>query len=175
MWSIDGYCLCRKICYSIENFAGLSLQSSFQHADWSITRFERDVEKLYMWLQDRKPFSFGPHIVSLSTGITGDDKYDCYKAFNVGRDLMKNCIGQNFADVKFKRSKTVKSLASMSYKVKVRDEEKVLTDPLLLFQRISLLKESSDQLREYFNYELSPFPLSLFDIVGMRKTVKSSL
>lgn len=45
-----------------------------------------------------------------------------------------------------------------------------------IFQRISVLKKSEDDLRKYFKYELSPYPLSLFEESQiMLKTPKSKL
>lgn len=52
---------------------------------------------------------------------------------------------------------------------------KVTIDPLLLFQRISLNKKFEENLCEYLQYELSPYPTALFDNVGMRKTQKSKI
>lgn len=48
-------------------------------------------------------------------------------------------------------------------------------DPVLLFQRMSITKTFEDELETFFVYELAPYPLSLFDEVGMRKTMKSAL
>lgn len=45
----------------------------------------------------------------------------------------------------------------------------------MLFQRISFLKKPEEQLESYFQYELAPYPLSLFDEKGMRETQKSAL
>ncbi|GBM00314.1 hypothetical protein AVEN_32653-1 [Araneus ventricosus] len=42
-----------------------------------------------------------------------------------------------------------------------------------MFRRISLLKKSNPELQKYFEFELTPFPLSLFDEGGVRKTRKS--
>lgn len=69
---------------------------------------------------------------------------------------------------------TVKSLLSMSSKIKVNNIE-VAVDPDLIFQRLCFLRKSNDELRQYFNYELAPSPLSLCDSAGMRKTTKSTL
>ena len=65
-------------------------------------------------------------------------------------------------------------LLSASSVVKVHDE-KVPIDPILLFQRMSITKTFEDELEKFFAYELAPYPLSLFDAVGMRKTIKSAL
>ncbi|GBO31702.1 hypothetical protein AVEN_78672-1 [Araneus ventricosus] len=48
-------------------------------------------------------------------------------------------------------------------------------DPLILFHRICVAKQSDEDLKMFFTFELSPFPLSLFSEEGMRKGTKSSL
>lgn len=63
---------------------------------------------------------------------------------------------------------------SSSVKVRVR-EEVVVIDPLTIFQRICISKQSEEDLKGYLQYELAPYPLSLFDDSGMRKTKKSTL
>jgi len=36
------------------------------------------------------------------------------------------------------------------------------------------MKKSDEEFEEYFEFELAPYPLSLFDEKGMRKSKKSS-
>ena len=56
------------------------------------------------------------------------------------------------------------------------NEEIIPIDPLLIFQRISVVKAGKDDLRGFFKFELSPYPLSLFSRSGsMLKTQKSKL
>ncbi|CAF4889681.1 unnamed protein product [Pieris macdunnoughi] len=62
----------------------------------------------------------------------------------------------------------------MSSTVKVH-EEKVPVDPVLLFQRMSVTAAFQDEIEKYFEYELAPYPLTLFDDIGMRKTQKSAI
>ncbi|KYN29868.1 hypothetical protein ALC57_00677 [Trachymyrmex cornetzi] len=47
-------------------------------------------------------------------------------------------------------------------------------DPLLLFQRICVLKKTDEELKDYLNYELAPYPLALFEDGELRKTKKST-
>ncbi|GBM46363.1 hypothetical protein AVEN_65968-1 [Araneus ventricosus] len=54
-------------------------------------------------------------------------------------------------------------------------KEKITVDPLTLFHRICVAKQSDEDLKMFFTFELSPFPLSLFNEEGMRKGTKSSL
>ena len=51
----------------------------------------------------------------------------------------------------------------------------ISVDPLLLFQRISLLKKTNDELKLYLEYELAPFPLSIFTDNGLRKCKKFAI
>ncbi|CAF4890677.1 unnamed protein product [Pieris macdunnoughi] len=62
----------------------------------------------------------------------------------------------------------------MTSTIKVH-EEKVPVDPVLLFQRMSITAAFQDEIENYFEYELSPYPLSLFDDIGIRKTQKSAI
>lgn len=41
------------------------------------------------------------------------------------------------------------------------------------FHRITIAKQSDEELEEFLNYELCPHPVSLFDECGMRKAIKS--
>ncbi|GBM64125.1 hypothetical protein AVEN_4719-1 [Araneus ventricosus] len=56
--------------------------------------------------------------------------------------------------------------------VKVHDELTPV-NPDTIFRRISLLKKSDSELQKYYEFELAPFPLSLFDEGRLRKTRKS--
>lgn len=64
------------------------------------------------------------------------------------------------------------SYASLNSSIKVYNEV-IPIDPLLLFQRISFTKKSDEELRDYLKYELAPYPLSIFNELGMRKSQKS--
>lgn len=83
-------------------------------------------------------------------------------------------MGTNFNDIKFTHASRVLPISTVNSKIKVHDRT-VPVDPLLLFQRISAMKKSTEELQEYFQYELAPYPVSLFDDTGMRKTKKSSI
>ncbi|GBL81868.1 hypothetical protein AVEN_50472-1 [Araneus ventricosus] len=48
-------------------------------------------------------------------------------------------------------------------------------NPFMLFHRLCIAKQSDEDLKAFFEFELSPFPISLFTGEGMRKGTKSSL
>ncbi|CAH0555189.1 unnamed protein product [Brassicogethes aeneus] len=102
------------------------------------------------------------------------DQVNCHKAYDVGLDSMSKITGLNFNEIKLKRADKVLPLSVVNKSVKINDC-KVSVDPLLLFQRITVSKKFESNLQEYLQYELSPYPTSLFDNNGMRKTMKSSL
>ena len=87
---------------------------------------------------------------------------------------MNKIVGKRFSDVKLSQKNRALPLASMWNSIKVRGET-VVVDPLMIFQRISISKQTDEDLKTYMKYELAPFPLSLFDENGMRKTRKAAL
>ena len=56
-------------------------------------------------------------------------------------------------------------------------EEKVTIDPLTLFLRLIVMveKKSDEEIASYFEYQLSPYPMSLFKDGVMRSSQKSKL
>ena len=77
------------------------------------------------------------NILSISTGIIGDDKINCYKALEIGLASMNWIIGGDFGSVKFHKKDKVLSLKAVNSSVKI-DNEVVTIDRTLIFQRISL-------------------------------------
>lgn len=53
------------------------------------------------------------------------------------------------------------------------DGEVVPINPLLIFQRLILKLKSQDDMKNYLHFELAPFPVSIFDEKGFRKSAKS--
>ena len=74
---------------------------------------------------------------------------------------MSECSYHGGTSRSFKRSSKVKTLASGSV-VKVAEDRTI--DPALLFQRFLVVSQTGDlQIDEMMNYELSPYPMSLFE------------
>ncbi|GBM02350.1 hypothetical protein AVEN_31259-1 [Araneus ventricosus] len=113
--------------------------------------------------------------MSVATGVTGNvGKINCYDALNIGAIMMGKKVGDNFHDIQYSRGDRVLSLKIVNAHVTIHGVT-VTVDPLLLFQRFSIIKRSDDDLRECLNFELALYPVTLFDDTGMRKTKKSSL
>nr|CAI5830023.1 unnamed protein product [Callosobruchus analis] len=95
-------------------------------------------------------------------------------ALEIGMTAMDKIVGKTFSELTFSRKDRVLPLSAVHSSVKTADTV-VPINPVLIYQRISFAKQSQEQLKEYFQYELSPYALSLFDDSGMRKGIKSAL
>lgn len=167
----------QRVSQSIEDFVNITSSTSEQHVDSRPSRQERDdadVAKLLRWLSNHPPFPVFNGIVSLGTGIVGGPEINCYDAEKIGLNGIESIEGQYFDKISFSRKKRVLPLSAVSSSIKIADEV-ITIDPTLLYQRISFAKQSQADLKEYLSYELSPYPLSLFDEVVMRKSMKSAL
>lgn len=175
---IKAVCSTKDVIEGIEKFCNVSFNKSKQHDDASDSRIKRDdadVAKLVEWLSSHNPFSIPTDaITSISTGVTGDSRINFHEAFEIGINSMKKINNLNFKELRLKRSDKCLPLITMSSNIKV-DNEIVPIDPLLIFQRISIMKKSQDELQNYMKYELAPYPISIFDETGMRKNKKSGL
>lgn len=166
-----------EICSAMEEYASVYYNSNELHTELRSSRISRDskdMDKVLDWFEAHPPFPETDYIMSIATGLVGDDTINCHTAFTVGTKSMKEIIGCNFHEVKLKRRNRVNTLADMNCSVKIRDEI-VPVNTTLLLQRCLWIAKEEPELEEFFTYELSPRPLALFDDEGMRKTSKSVL
>lgn len=171
---VYGMYVMNTICEDVEKFCNISLDTVDQHVYTKDSRIKKDndgVNKIIEWLTIHNPFSQTNKIMSLANSIIGNDEINCYDAYEIGKHLMNKMVGLKFDHFKFKRANRVLPLLSVKSSIKVHDH----SVPLLLFQRIGLNTRFQHNLDEYLKYELSPYPLAIFDDVGMRKTNKSIL
>ncbi|GFU87357.1 uncharacterized protein TNCV_2716431 [Trichonephila clavipes] len=148
---------------------------SHQHGDSTDARIDRDdihVKLLVDFFIQHSPFPDTDAIISIATGITGDKDINCYDAFEQGLMVMKKS-GQNLLELKLSRKDKINHLLAKSSKIKIR-EDVITVEPLLLFQCICVFKKTDEELQNYMNYELAPYPLCLFEDGELRKTKKST-
>ena len=160
-----------KVCNTMEQFCRVSYNTSEQHVDTSVSSILRDtvdLNKLLEFFKTHDPFPVLNNIMSISTGVVGDETINCYKALERGRSIQNKMIGKTFGSVKLERKSKVLSLRSVNSCMKINDDI-VTIDPLLIFQIISLNISSKDDMREYLKSELAPFLLALFDEAGCEK------
>ncbi|CAH1106781.1 unnamed protein product [Psylliodes chrysocephalus] len=165
------------VCERLEDLAIVRMDMTEQHVDASDSRVKKDtkeIRKLLKWFSTHEPFPEVDKIISIASGVVGDSKINCYKAREVELNSVTKLTGLTFNNIKLKRADKAVSLLAMSSTIKVHDE-KVPIDPVLLFQRMSITAAFQDEIEKYFEYQLAPYPLSLFDEIGIRKTQKSAI
>lgn len=175
-WTL-GMVALQNICEEVEKFTYTSSSTSEQHIDMRRTRMERDdrdVGKMQNWLSTHPPFPVLNAVMSISSGVVGSEKVNCHMSQDCGISAVSSIVGGTFGALKLKRSNKVVTLASEVNVLKVGNN-KVTIDPLTLFQRICIAKQTPEDLEYFFTYELAPYPFSLFSEDGMRKGTKSSL
>lgn len=168
------------IMEGLETYCGVLSATSEQHVDLSKSRINKDqndIQHFLFWLNEHSPFEYRTSLMSLSTGIIGGHNINCRLAVEKGLRGMALMVDKNAANVSLSAAFKVKNLAAAQHAININDEHFVTVDTLLLFQWISVLFQGNTELtRNALTYELSPFPLSLFDEQGlMRKTPKSQL
>ncbi|GBN12845.1 hypothetical protein AVEN_274270-1 [Araneus ventricosus] len=163
------------VCEGLENLANVKMNTTDKHVDASeslVKRDTEDIKKLLEWFLLHDPFPVVEKIISIASGVVGDEKINSHNAREVGITSMTRMFGQTFNNIKLKCVDKVLPFLTISSAIRVHDE-KVPIDPVLLFQRMSITK--SFELQTFFQYELALYPLSLFDAIGMSKTQKSAI
>ncbi len=83
---------------------------------------------------------------------------------------------QLYTEVKLKGLNIAALIATVSSFIAIGPRRRTRpTQPLALYRRICILRQNEKSLENYFKFERSPHPLSLFDDSGTRKNKKSEL
>ena len=170
--------ICGEIHQAMTSMTDHHHTTSEQHQDLGTARIKRDADdlmKVLEWFEDRDPFKTdGAEIRSLSCGLTGDKNVNCDEAELIGKNIHETLDDKPFVNSTIKRASQVKSLASMKNIVKI-SKQSVNIDPTKLFSRLVVLLERNDDIKSFFDFELTPIPTSLFLDNFMRKTNKALL
>ncbi|XP_048000447.1 uncharacterized protein LOC125237427 isoform X2 [Leguminivora glycinivorella] len=129
-----------------------------------------DSAKIQSWFEEHNPFAETGNLVALGTETIGQD-LNCHEAEMVGKRIMEITIGQNYEEVHYDRSDCVRHL-SVDKSIEIEDVN-VPLEPDTILKRID--KTSKERNESFFEYELAPYPMSLFDDRGMSEANKSSL
>lgn len=157
---------CADVSHSMQEFTGVSCNTSEQHKDSTQSRIKRDTEDTYKILNtlcDLDPFGPDPSLRGLVSGLVAHESVNVDDAKEVGQLILKSMIGKSVTSISFVRKKEAVTLASKAA-VKI-DGECVQVDPQLLFQRLSLIamNGSNEDPASFFKYELCTYPAALFD------------
>ena len=113
----------------------------------------------------------------LDSGLIDDkETVTCDKAEEVGASIQKDLDGKIFSNFLFRRKNQIVTLQSLHSSVNIGTEH-VTIDPLTLFLRsvVVVERKPENEITDYFRYELSPYPTSLFKDGMMRTAQKSKL
>ena len=114
---------------------------------------------------------------SIAAGLIAPSKCNVHEAVTVGNLLLSNLCGQNPMTVVIKKVDLCVQMPARSDLPSATGGSKKVLDPDLLFQRaMSCVTSlgSSTTMEEVFRYELSPYPLSIFEESGMMRSTKKS-
>ncbi|CAB4039507.1 Hypothetical predicted protein [Paramuricea clavata] len=138
------------------------------HKDLTKTRMKRDAEAIGLvlkWFEENNPFDHDRDnklLVSFSTGFTSKegDAVNAERAVEVGREMQIKLNGQSVTstmELKFK----VQALSPLR-KLPKLNEKKIHLNSHKLFNRLIIIAQRDMTVETRSEYELTPFPLSLF-------------
>ena len=171
---------CASIHESMAKLTKHRFESSQQHCESGEARRKRDgkdVEALKDQLKQHNPFDCqDSRLQCIFTGVAGDidDGVNCDQAEKVGSEIQGSLDDIIVNKASIKRSKQVKTLAPLLPAVKINGDS-VHVDPNILFQRLIMLIDRTEDMTNCFEYELTPEPTSLFKDGLMRKPNKAIL
>ena len=136
------------------------------------------MSTLITYFSNNCPFRFSDNsrLISLSLGVVAgpDDKVNCDCADEIGWDIHKQLNGRKFTLAKLHRTDKIKTLSDMVNVCKVGGD-RISLDPNILFSHLVLMAERTGRTSEYFAFELTSVPMSLFKNGYIRKPDKPSL
>ena len=170
-----------SIHQAVMELSGLTLKSSEQHIEIGPTRKNRDYQdgtKFREWLEQHNPFSFeDAHLHSLSTGwvsMVGEDEVNCEKAEDLGLAIHQKLDNEKLAKASIKRKDKLCPIESLGNTVKI-EKKSIYMSPTILFTRLAAVAQRDEDVEQYFSYEMTTDPMSLFKGGLMRKRDKPAL
>ena len=167
---------------AMTSLTGIKNVSSEQHKEMSTGRKKvdfSDATKFYQWFEIRNPFTCkSSDLYSLSNGtvsISGKDKVNCENAEIIGENIQKGLDGIAFTNAKIRRKDQVQPLASLKKTTKIDEKTSIHINSSCLFTRLAAVAQREKNVEQYFEFELTQFPESLFKHGLMRKPDKASL
>ena len=155
---------CAEINQAMQELTEVNYNSGEQNKDMSEARQTRDWKDtltVLHYLQDRNPFSNDSSLRSIVTGVHAHPSVNVDTAHADGVTVLNSMDGRTPDEHTFRRKDQVVTLGTNN-SVRI-DGDDVQVDPLLLFQRLITVAQTSDELESAFKYELCSHPPALFD------------
>jgi len=162
---------------AMQGFTQHRFVTSEQHKEVTASRMRRDhadLEKIADKFQAFSPFSDDASLRNIIIGLNANEDVNVHNLFTIGEQTVAKMEGQPVFSFSYKRNMKAKTLA-LAHAVKVTEDRTI--GPALLFQRFLVVSQSGElSLEEVMNYELSPYPPSLFEAKDLlRKPDKAQL
>ena len=168
---------CAEITNSVETICISSKKGSHQELmPARLNRDNQDYVKVLEYFWSHNPFNVVDKLISLESGLVDDNHaVNCDNAEAVGAKVQEEMTGKMFAEVSLKKKNKVTNLQTLYSTVKINDD-KVDINPLTLFLRLVTVvdRKPQQEIANFFSYELSSFPMSLFKNGFMRPPSKKS-
>ena len=169
---------CAVIHEAMSEITQVTLNNSEQHVEMGKSRIKRDVEDLNTitsWIEERNPFEGGTELRSISTGICDDGSVNCDASEDIGRAIQQGINNIPLHEIKMKRMFIAKTIESLYNSVKIDQKKSIVIKPTSLFNRLIAIAQRESDLEQFFYYELTSYPMSIFKDGLMRKPNKAVL
>ena len=138
-----------------------------------------DSRNFFEWFETRNPFTYeDTNLHYLSTGavsIIGKDMVNCENAETVGLSIQQSLANVNFTDATIKRKDQLRSLESLTKRIKIDDKNSIFLISTRLFTRLAAIAQREEDVEQYFEFALTLRPQALLKNDLMCKPDKSSL
>ncbi len=157
---------CAEVNQAMQELTKVNYNTGEQNKDMTAARQACDwkdtLTVLLQYLQERNPFSSDSSLRSIATGVHAHPTVNVDKAVAIGDMILTSMNGTTPAEYTFKKRNQAVTLGLKSSSVKINGD-RIQIDPLLLFQRLTTVIQSSDDLESAFKHELCSYPSALFD------------
>jgi len=172
---------CASVHVALSRFTGFDITNdAMSHTELGKSRLSRDftdLSKILEYFVQNCPFDVSDsRLRSISSGLVASDTdaITSDTADEVGSRIMVSMDDHAFTDVVLRKADQVRTLALLKKKIKINDNH-VVIDSSILFNRLLLVMERSSEMKPCFSYELTAMPTSLFKDESLRKADKSQL
>ena len=113
------------------------------------------------------------NLFSLSNGLVstdGKDKVNCEKAEEVGLTIQRSLDDVSVTNASIKHKDLIKALESLQHSNKVKGGMANI-DSKVMFNRMIAVAEREESLEQFFEYEVTSEPMSIFKDGMMRKVL----
>ena len=123
-------------------------------------------------MKDGKLYSLSKGLVS----VYGKDPVNCDQAEIIGAWVQESFNDSKFTEIKIKKNDVFVPLVSLTRSITSTDEKnRVFINPTLLLTRLVAIGEREENVEQYFNFQHTHHPESLFKNQLIRKPDKAPL